>query len=144
VARPERPAEGGSTLLLMPAAVLIVIVLGAISVDFAIVFLAERELSNATAAAANDAAGAAVAEEPFYRSGEVRIDAAVARRVAEEAMAARRAEYLRDVTVDVEVAGGRLAVAVTARVGYVFARAIPGAPHSAAVQARSVASAEQG
>ena len=48
--------ERGSVLLLFPAAVLIVIVLSAITVDSSIAFLAQRELANATAAAANDAA----------------------------------------------------------------------------------------
>jgi D-alanyl-D-alanine carboxypeptidase len=47
--------------MLMPAAVLIVIVLGSIAVDFAIVFLGEREAASLAAAAANDAA-TAVAE----------------------------------------------------------------------------------
>ncbi|MEX0835049.1 MAG: hypothetical protein WD010_03090, partial [Nitriliruptor sp.] len=41
--------EGGNTLLLMPVGVLILLVLGAIAVDFAIVFTAQRELANLTA-----------------------------------------------------------------------------------------------
>ena len=48
--------ERGSVLMLMPVAVLIFLVLGALCVDFGSVFTVKRELSNAAAAAANDAA----------------------------------------------------------------------------------------
>ena len=75
--RPRRPPPGaivadgvrqrGSVLLLFPAAVLIVLVLSAITVDSSIAFLAQRELANATAAAANDAASRAVDGQAFYR-----------------------------------------------------------------------------
>src|SRR3712207_1178709 len=45
--------ETGSALILMPAAVLVLVILAAIAVDAAIMFLGERELAAATAAAAN-------------------------------------------------------------------------------------------
>ena len=48
--------ERGSSLLLFPAGVLIVMVLAAMAVDTSIAFMGQRELANATAAAANDAA----------------------------------------------------------------------------------------
>jgi len=46
-------------LMLMPAAVLIVLLLGAIAVDSAIVYLRQRQAYNVAFDAANDAAGAA-------------------------------------------------------------------------------------
>ena len=50
-------SERASTLLLFPAAVFVVFVLGAIAADMASVFLGERELANATAAAEIDSGG---------------------------------------------------------------------------------------
>lgn len=59
--------QRGSVLLLVPAGVLVLIILGAISVDFAIAFSRQRELSSLAAAVANDAATAALSDERFYR-----------------------------------------------------------------------------
>ena len=56
--------ERASVLMLMPAAVLVFIVLGALCVDFASVYGAKRELSNAAAAAANDVASQALDVDP--------------------------------------------------------------------------------
>ena len=50
---PPPDRQRGSTLLLFPAALLIMLVLAAITVDSAIAFMAQRQLVNATAAAAN-------------------------------------------------------------------------------------------
>ena len=66
--------ERGSALLLVPAGILIVILLGAIVVDTAVVFLAEREAEAAAAAAANDLATLALDEELLRRTGEYEID----------------------------------------------------------------------
>ncbi|MDT7548844.1 MAG: hypothetical protein QOE84_1238, partial [Actinomycetota bacterium] len=44
--------------MLMPAALLVLVVLGSIAVDSPRLFLAQRELPDAAAGAANDAAGA--------------------------------------------------------------------------------------
>ena len=55
--------------MLMPAAVLIVILLGSIAVDFAVVFLGQRDLGAAAAAAANNAATYGL-DEAAFRAGE--------------------------------------------------------------------------
>lgn len=55
----SRPRERGSVMMLMPAAVVIVLLLGAITVDSAIVYLAQRQAYNVAFDAANDTAGAA-------------------------------------------------------------------------------------
>src|SRR5947209_14296230 len=97
--------ERGSVLMLMPAAVLVFIVLGALCVDYGSVFVAKRELGNAAAAAANDAAAQAIDLDLFYETGEVRLRPDVARAVAERSLAAEGLERLdagiADVTVDV-------------------------------------------
>ena len=69
-------------LLLFPAAVLVVVVLAAVAVDSSIAFLGERQLANATAAAANDAAAVAVSDRSFYEDDRIELDPATVERVA--------------------------------------------------------------
>ena len=131
--------------MLMPAAVLVFVVLGAIAVDFAVAFLGEREVSNAAAAAANDAAGAAPDRDRFYTDGAIRLDPRVADRVGRTAVAAAGLDDLDDVEVRVEVGAEAPVVTVTvsARVRYVFAKALPGGPDGVRVEASATATAEE-
>ena len=132
-------AERGSVLALMPAAVMILLVLGAIAVDFAQVFLAERELAIATDAAASDAAAVA-REDRLEGAGEVRPDPERVERAVTASFARRRSPYIRGLDVRVEVVGGdRVRVTARGQVEHIFARGIPGVPHQANVQATSVA-----
>lgn len=62
---PERDDEG-STLLLVPSAVLMLFLLTALAVDGAATFLAQRELADACVSAANDAAGMALEPGHLY------------------------------------------------------------------------------
>jgi Flp pilus assembly protein TadG len=141
-AEPER----GSVLALMPAAVLIFLVLGALAVDSALAFLGERSVSNAAAAAANDAAAAAVDRSTFYAGGDVRLDPRLAREVAAASVAAAGLDELDGLTVEVTVAAGAPEVTVTvrARVSYLFSAAVPGGPDGVDVEATAVATAEEG
>lgn len=50
--------DAGSTMVLVPAATLIVVVLGALAIDLSQLFLAKRQLLDAAASVANDAVGA--------------------------------------------------------------------------------------
>src|SRR3954451_22052819 len=56
---PEMPTvddrSRGSVLMLMPAAVLVLVILGGITFDYAHLFLAKRELTSLAEGAANDA-----------------------------------------------------------------------------------------
>lgn len=79
--------ERGSVLVLMPAAVLIVLLLGAIAVDSAIVYLGQREAYNVAFDAANDAAGAGFDLDAARTRGEIvydpdRVEAIAAQSVA--------------------------------------------------------------
>ena len=134
--------------MLMPAAVLIVLLLGAISVDFAVVWLAERELANVAAAAANDAATQALDRSAFYADGTVRLDPDRARQVAETAVAVRGPDWLEPGSTRLEVRVDPnepvVTVTVEAEAGFVFARAIPGVDRSAAVGATARATAHEG
>ncbi|MCA1844946.1 MAG: hypothetical protein LC792_17485 [Actinobacteria bacterium] len=137
--------DRGSALLLVPAGVLVLVVLGSIAVDFALAFLGQRELSDAAAAAANDAAAAAIADIDFYRAGAITLDSAAAARVAADSIT-RRA--MRGVTVvappQVATSGPQVCVTVTGRVDYLFARAVPGMARSVVVHGRASAVALEG
>lgn len=137
--------------MLVPAAVLVLFVLGSIAVDFAIAFLAQRELTSAAAAAANDAATAALSDDAFYRGqggagpGAIEIDDEAAARFAQRAVDARAPRGVRDVAVTTVRAPGRqVCVVITGRVDYVFAKAVPGGPHGTTVTGRAVATAAGG
>jgi hypothetical protein len=131
-------------LLLMPAAVLIVIVLGAIAVDAAVVFLGEREASSLATAAANDAA-TAIDDDVLRAGGGFVLDQDRARRIALAAIAGTSSD-LDDLGVEVTfpTVDGETAVRVVVRgrVHHVFAQALPGADDTVAVSASATAIAE--
>lgn len=60
--------------MLMPAAVLIVLLLGAIAVDSAIIYLEQRRAYNVAFDAANDAAGAGIDLEEARTTGQIVYD----------------------------------------------------------------------
>ena len=66
-ARPS--AERGSVLILMPAMVLVLLVLGAIAVDSAIAYLGQRQLQDFAASAADQVAAQAFDQNAFYGNG---------------------------------------------------------------------------
>lgn len=137
-------------LMLVPAAVLVLVVLGAIAVDSAIAFLGQRELSGAAAAAANDAAGAAISEGAFYRpdggeaAGRIVLDPAAAKELVSHALAARGPRGVTVAGAEVNVRGRQVCVALTGWVDYVFAKALPGFPKGTTVAARAVATTVEG
>ena len=69
----DRHGQSGSVLLLVPAGVLIVVILGALMVDSAAAFLAEREAEATAAGIANDVATIAIDEVLLRRAGIYRI-----------------------------------------------------------------------
>lgn len=132
--------------MLVPAGILVLFVLGGIAVDSSVLFLAQRDLTNRTAAAANDIAGVGMDEAAFYRGdGMVALD----RRQADAYAAlifneARRPEGYRSWSGAATTDGRSVTVVARAEVDFVFARAIPGVAHSSTVEARSVASLRGG
>ncbi|MBW3613970.1 MAG: hypothetical protein KY439_01490 [Actinobacteria bacterium] len=145
--RARRGHDRGSVLMLVPAAVLVLLVLAAIAIDSAIVVLAQRDLSNRTAAAANDVAGSALSEASFYGStdGGVRLDQRQATAFVDLAFSdVRRPSNYQSWSGRALVDGQQVVVDATARVRYLFAPAIPGAAKSARVTARSTATARGG
>jgi hypothetical protein len=136
-------SERGSTLLLFPAATLIVFVLGAIAADSAAVFLGEREMANATAAAANDAATEALANADFYESGNVRVAGRGAQEVAEDHVRRALGSRYRNLDVEVDVFDDRLTVHASGEVRRVFAGSLPRGPKWATVGATSTVRAAE-
>jgi len=138
-------------LLLFPAAVLIVVVLAAITVDSAIAFLGQREVGDVVVAAANDAAAEGVSNQAFYRAGRVDLDPATVEQLAAERVTATLdAGRFHDLVVDVDVSPSSVPgcpptvrVHASARVATLFAAAVPGGPHDREVEATAVASPTQ-
>lgn len=137
-----RDRDRGSSLMLMPAAVLVFVVLGAFCVDFAAIHLGQRELVTAAQGAANDAAAAGFDEAAFYGGGAVTLNPAAARRAAEASLAdnAPEAEITR---FSVDGAEATVEIAVTIDVETVFSKALPGGPDTVAVTGRATSDLTQ-
>jgi Flp pilus assembly protein TadG len=120
--------ERGSVLILIPALVLVLLVLGAIAVDASVAYLARRQLDDFTASAADRAAASAFDKASFYGSGDVRIDPTAAEAVVaqEESAAVRGGLDIVSVTVSVGPTGQSVTVAAVARARTVFGLAVGG------------------
>ena len=135
-------SERGTSLMLMPAAVLVFVVLGAFCVDFAAIHLGQRELVSAAQGAANDAAAAGFDEAGFYGGGSVTLDPALARRAAVASLA-DNAPDAEIAGFSVDVAGSTVEIRLTLAVETVFSKALPGAPDTVEVTARATSDLEQ-
>ena len=128
--------------MLVPAAVLVLVVLGAIAVDSAIVFLAQRNLANATAAAANDIAGRGVGAPGLSGTGAVALSPARAdaymQAVFDGAPLPAGMEWR---TWDATVSGSTVEVTASAGVRHFFALAFGWAERTTVVRATSRAGA---
>ena len=120
--------ERGSVLMLMPAGVLVVLLLGAIAFDLSLVFLRQRQASSLAADVRTTWRRRRFDEEAFRRDGEFRLDPDRGRDLGADLVAA---SDLGDLIVDVEVAvvgPDEVTVRVVVQVDYVFARAVPARP----------------
>lgn len=116
IARRRAEGDRGSSLMLMPAAVLVMMLLGAIALDAAAIRMQTRELRNVARSAANDALGAAVDVDHLRATGEIRIDESVARAVVDNAVDQRTIEGVDVDAVAVDTdADGTLVLTVTLR-----------------------------
>lgn len=135
----RRTDERGSALMLVPAAVLVLFILGALVVDSAAVWLGQRQLQSAASVAATDAASA-VSDQQYYSSGQVVLAPEAAERVARASVAD---QTLSGVTLSgapvVQVAGRQVCVSLTGTVRPIFGRAIPGFGGATTVHGRSTA-----
>lgn len=136
--------------MLVPAAVLVLVILGAIAVDLSVAFLGQRELANMAAASANDAATAALSKATFYQGrggsapGAIELDERLARETVARVLSAQAPSGVTVTGFDVKAPGSQVCVTVDGRVEYLFAKAIPGLPHGMTVRGRAAATAVPG
>lgn len=136
-------SERGSVLVLVPVGFLVVMLLGAIAVDSAAAYLGQRQLTDALAAAANDAATAGISNATFYRSGRVTLDLATIEAIACRSIEAQDDGGLHDLHLAAGVAGTVVELRASAEVDAVFGRMVPGFA-TRRVSAEAVAQAEEG
>lgn len=123
--------------MLVPAGMLVILILGAIAVDSAAAFMAQRELINQAAAIANDAVTRAIPAEGLQAGASASPDPAVVDRMVRESLVGRRigGGTVRAEDIDVQVEGQVVRIRASEDVPKVFATAVPGAPRSARVRA---------
>lgn len=139
-------------LLLFPAALLIMVALAAITVDSAIAFMAQRQLLNATAAAANDAATQALSDRAFYENDRLELSPSTVESVAVDRVfqlvdTARHHALAVTAQASPPAAAGcawTVRVHASSRVDELFGKAMPGSSGQVAVHAQSTASPRQG
>ena len=136
--------DSGTVLMLMPVAVLIMFVLGAITVDLTAVRAGQQDLLAAATDAANDAATAGL-DEAALRSGQgYQLDPARVWLVAVDVLATKgvldNLESGPDVSINPD---GSVTVTLARRVPHLFARALPGAPDDELVRATATATVKQ-
>lgn len=117
-------SERASVLMLMPAAIVIVLLLGAIAVDSAIVYLEQRQAYNVAFDAANDAAGAGLDRDLVRTTGQFVHDPAQVREIAAATVAASAMDHLTLVAARVD--DGVVEVVVDVRVQHLFGQAFGG------------------
>ena len=128
--------------MLVPAAVLVLVILGSIAVDSSLAFLGQRELNSFTTEAANDAAASAFDQAAFYNQGRIIIDP----QRADDIVAALRRNIgnsVHDVRVTVTTTANQITVRAEGTVDDVFARVLPGVRHQRRVEATSSATTRQ-
>lgn len=126
--RQQRWPERGSALLLVPAGLLIVILLGAVAFDVSRLYVARRELVDIAASAASDAAARAIDPAPYRAGGELRWSQARAEVAVREALDRRGvAGQVRAAVALVPAPDGpRVEVVLESDVRWLFARGLPG------------------
>jgi len=130
--------------MLMPAAVMIVMVLGAIAVDLSVVRLGQRELIAAAGDAANDAVTIGLDEAALRAGDGYHLDPERVRESVVDTLAAKG--ILDDlaeppsITIDGD---STVTVRLSRRVPHLFAKALPGAPDDELVRATVTAEVAQ-
>ncbi len=138
--RHSRKRDHGTVVFLVPAAFLIVMLLGSIAADFSIALRAKHDVTDVASAAANDAATRALDVAWLESSGQLRFVSSD--RLTSIVTATIDRQHLHGVkvlTVDVfdDTPPGspepRVAVHVTAIVDYIFAKMVPGISHGSRI-----------
>ena len=131
--------------MLLPAAVLVLLVLGGIAFDYAHLYLGKRELSAVAEAAANDAVTYGVDQAAVRRGDGYVLDPELVERSVAASITTHAPDLhlVGDPTVEL-VTPTTVRVTLVARIDYVFTKAIPGARSAETVQVRAEAEARHG
>ncbi|MEY2430843.1 MAG: hypothetical protein QOC92_568 [Acidimicrobiaceae bacterium] len=131
--------------MLMPAAVLVLLMLGGIAFDYAHLYLAKRELSTVAEAAANDAVTHGVDQAAVRRGAGYVLDPALVVDSVTASVATHSPELHFIGAPQVEIVSPtQVRVTIVASIDYVFTRAIPGTPGSETVRVTAIAEARTG
>jgi len=121
-----RTCARGSVLMLMPAGLLIVFVLGSISIEFAAVSMRQRALYNVADAAANDAATYAIDRTVLRSTGEVVLDPTLVAQSVEDSLRAQGVILVRAPLIEVSADRKTIHLELAQHVAFVIAGALPG------------------
>jgi len=122
----SRRTDRGSALMLMPAGVLILLLLGAITFDLTYVRVAQRELIAAAGDAANDAVTYGMDEARLRRGDGYALDESLAREAVVDSLAAKGLlDDLAEPPTVVVDPDGTVEVQLSRVVPHVFGRALP-------------------
>lgn len=126
--------------MLMPAAFLILMVLGAIAVDLTAIRVGQRSLLSSAIDAANDAVTVGL-DEDAYRSGEgYRLDPDRVRHAVYAVLYAKGMLHRLTATPTIVIhPDGSVTVSLRSEVTHIFARALPGASGPVGVRAEATA-----
>jgi hypothetical protein len=129
--------------MLMPAAVLIVLLLGAIAVDLTVVHLRQRAAVSAAASAANDAVTYGLDQSALRRGQGYHLDPnRVARAVAESIESQGLDDDLVSPPEISQTTPDTITVVLHVRARYLFARALPHGPTGSIVTATASATVD--
>lgn len=134
--RSMRGRQAGSVLMLLPAGVLILLMLGSVAVDGAIAFEDQRDLVALAQAAADDGAAVGVDVGHFRETGEIRLDADAVRRAIDRNIAARR-DPAQPITVSWRIEGNQVVVDLRRVAPRLLTKAFPGGDRTVEARARS-------
>lgn len=113
-------------------------VLAAISVNSALLYLAQRQLANTAASAAVAGAGA-ISQSAFYHSGQLVLSPRRASAIAEQAVASEAPGAARSIAVSVVVSGNEVCVSLAGKAQAIFGSRLPGGWSHATVRAAAAA-----
>ncbi len=128
LAQPGPANERGTVLLLFPAAMLIMVILGAITIDISLSQVRGRELDAVASSAANDAL-AALDIAALRNNGSIAINPSRAQTIVADSVALSELPSARVIAVDIAQASGQppvVTVTLQLRVDFIIAPALPG------------------
>lgn len=127
---PDRPrshrGDLGSTQILMPVGLLIVLLLGAIAFDLSWIYQAQRELTDTAASAANDAVTYGLSPGSLRDGSGGHLDSQRVANAVDRNLSVRNLSGLDPGRTNISINGDQVTVTLTRQVDYVFAKSIPG------------------